>query len=219
VPLPGSSAFRPSGCSVGGGPIGIAASYDDPNPTLSAGVDALYSAIAFWDWLSTRWKVQELMADLADRLKVERGYDPRKTTGDAASRFGLPFSGALAELRCKVPKVADEAQFALKEFEPFRILHIADANEPTGFEAPGETAQLRGTSELQRVLETSQAEDWLYTYEPRLCHRYWFLVRMETIVDDPQSIERWWILACQTRDLSGPSLLDQTWSLLKSLVR
>jgi hypothetical protein len=218
--LPGSAALRPSGSSLGGGPIGLGAAYEDPNPTLSAGVDAIYSAVASWDWYGTRLNVQARMADLVDRLKAGRGYDTtRSGIGTVAMRFGFPFSGALVELRCTVPKVAEDAQFALKEFEPFRILHVADEGELTGYEPAGGTAELRGTTELERVLEASQAEDWLYTYEPSLCHRYWFLVTMETILDFPQSIDRWRLLASQTRDLSGPSLLEKTWSFLSSLVR
>ncbi len=218
VPLPGSSAFRPSGSSVGGGPIGVGASYDDPNPTLSAGVDALYNAVAFWDWLSTGLRVKELMADLVTRLGTERGFDARKTSGSVVSRFERPFSGALVELRCKVSKTADEAQFALKEFEPFRVLYVAGPDEPTGYEPAGEAAEMRGRSELERVLESSQVEDWQYSYESRLCHRYWFLVTMTTLVEHPQEIDYWRLLASQTRDLSGPSLLDKTWTFLRSLL-
>lgn len=217
---PGSASFRPSGGSVGSGPIGLGASYDDPNPTLSAGVDALYNAVAFWDWYCTRLNVQARMADLVDRLKAGRGYDPtRFGIGTIAMSFGFPFSGALVELRCTVPKVAEDVQFALKEFEPFRILHVADEGELTGYEPSGATAEMRGTTELQRVLGASQAESWLYTYEPSLCHRYWFLVTMETLLDHPKSIDRWRLLASQTRDLSGPSLLDKTWDFLTSLLK
>lgn len=218
VGAPGSPAFRPSGCSVGGGPIGVGASYDDPNPTLSAGVDALYTAMAFWDWVSTGLRVRELMADLVSRLGRERGLDPLKTSGEPASRFAYPFSGALVELRCKVSKTAEDVQFALKEFEPFRILYIAGPDEATGLEPAGQTAEMRGRSELERVLESSQEEDWLYTDEPRLCHRYWFLVTMKTLVEHPQQIDYWTLLASETRDLSGPSYLDKTWNYLKSLL-
>jgi hypothetical protein len=77
---------------------------------------------------------------------------------------------------------------------------------------------MRGRSELERVLESSQAEDWLYVYEPRVSHRYWFLVTMQTLVERPQEIDYWRLLASQTRDLSGPSLLDKTWSFLRSLL-
>lgn len=218
VGAPGSAAFRPSDSSVGGGPIGVGSFYDDPNPKLSAGVDALYNAVAFWDWLSTGLRVRELMADLVSRLGRERGLDPKKTSGTPASRFAYPFSGALVELRCKVSKTADEAQFALKELEPFRLLYVAGPDEPTGLEPAGQTAEMRGRSELERVLESSQAEDWLYVYEPRVSHRYWFLVTMQTLVERPQEIDYWRLLASQTRDLSGPSLLDKTWSFLRSLL-
>lgn len=218
VGAPGSAAFRPSDSSVGGGPIGVGASYDDPNPTLSAGVDALYNAVAFWDWIVTGQIVRDRMADLVSQLGRERGLDPKKTTGTPASRFSFPFSGALVELRCKVSKTADEAQFALKEFEPFRVLYVAGPDEPTGLEPLGQGTEMRGRSELERVLEASQTEDWQFTYEPRLCHRYWFLVTMQTLVERPQEIDYWRLLASQTRDLSGPSLLDKTWNFLKSLL-
>lgn len=218
-PLPGSSAFRSSGCSVGSGPLGVGAPREVAGPALSAGSSAVQSAVTFWAGASSGPDVRKAMAELVGRLNGERGFDPRKTTGDAASRFGIPFSGALVELRCSVSSLALDARFALGEIAPFRVLHVADAREPTGFEAPGESAELRGTSELQRILETSQEEDWLYPYEERLCHRYWFLVTMETLVEDPQSIGEWRLLACQTRDLSGPSPLERTWTFLRSTAR
>lgn len=217
--LPGSAAFRPSGSSVGGGPIGLGSAYEDPNPTLSAKVDALYTAAGFWDWLTTRWNVQSVMADYVDPLLKARGYDYGDGAGKAKSHFSKPFSGILVELRCKVVKTDEPAQFTVKELEPIREIHLAEDGELTGFEPAGNTAEMSGTTLLQSKLAAAQAEEWMYTFEPKLCHRYWFLLTMETLVKSPTSIDGWRRLASQTRDLSGPSVLEKTWGWVKSLLK
>lgn len=223
VTLPGSAALRPSGSSVGGGPIGLASFDEGPcvNQTAHAGMDGL-SSLLQWSTTVLDWALGEYCsADHAtmvcDTIKADRGFALTKRVreayvtdeeiaANAGAFFERPFSGALVEWNVYTDYVVET--IPLTTYDPMVVLGYTDEGVATGFEEKA-TAKTAGPLRLALWHSLNPSDGVIQKVANQQCSRRFFLLTMKSVLLYAGDPSAWRIVADQTLDLRGPCLIDR----------
>jgi hypothetical protein len=215
-----SPTGRPTATSVGVGPIGCdVLGYVDQtrHDAMDAGSGLLQWSTSFLDWIVGEHQAASHAGALCDKVKAERGFvvtkkasvahdTPEEIAANAAEFFTMPFSGALVEWNVYTDYVVET--IPLVTYDPMAVLGYTEPGVATGFE---EKSSSRSAEPLRLALwhALDPAAAVIQKVANQQCSRRFYLVTMVTVLLYSTDPSAWKVVADQTLDLRGPSLIDR----------